>query len=103
MLHWWGLTKNLDRLKNRTNEIILSSYDIGYLDVGFGNRNGIPYGNYINWRNIYSLNPYITGVNVIGGEACMWAELSNQHNFEQKVWIRTSVLSERLWNSEIKI
>ena len=75
VLQWWGLSKNLGRLKNRTNEVILSSYDIGYLDVGFGNRNGANYGSYINWRNIYAFNPHLEGVRVIGGEVCMWAEL----------------------------
>ena len=38
VVQWWGVSKNLDRLKNRTNEVILSGYDIGYLDVGFGKR-----------------------------------------------------------------
>ena len=51
----WGLSKNLNRLKNRNKEVILSSYDIGYLDVGFGNRNGANYASYIKWRNIYAL------------------------------------------------
>ena len=55
VVEWWGLSKNLNRLKNRKKEVILSSYDIGYLDVGFGNRNGANYASYIKWRNIYAL------------------------------------------------
>ena len=71
----WGVRKNLDRLKNRTNEVILSSYDIGYLDVGFGKRAN--YASYINWHNIYAFTPHLEGVRVIGREACTWAELCN--------------------------
>ena len=28
----------------------------------------------------------------------MWAETSNAQDLDQKVWMRTSVLNERLWN-----
>lgn len=33
----------------------------------------------------------------------MWSELSNIHTHEQKIWIRTSVLGERLWNDGVDI
>lgn len=33
----------------------------------------------------------------------MWSELSNHYTHEQKVWIRTAVLGERLWNDGIDI
>ena len=93
----------MDRISGRPNEVILSSKDFAYIDKGFGNRNGLPYGSLINWRDIYGFNPRVAGVNVIGGETCMWSELSNKHTHEQKIWIRSSVLAERLWNDQINI
>lgn len=103
VVQWWGLTANLKKLENRPNEVILSNYDLTYLDVGFGNRNGNPYRSYIKWRDIYNFNPTYPGVNIIGGQTCMWSELSNAHTHDQKIWIRTSVLAERLWNDKISV
>lgn len=33
----------------------------------------------------------------------MWSELSNKYTHFQKIWIRTSVLAERLWNEGISL
>lgn len=33
----------------------------------------------------------------------MWAEISNEDVQDQKVWPRTSVINERLWNANIEI
>lgn len=52
---------------------------------------------------MYKFNPVVTNVNTIGGEACMWAEISNGQVQDQKVWPRSSVISERLWNTNIDI
>ncbi len=90
-------------LVGKPNEVILSNNDHAYIDKGFGNRNGHPYGHYINWRDMYHFNPRVSGVNVIGGETCMWSELGNSHTLDQKVWIRTSVFGERLWNDKIDL
>ena len=80
----------------------MSNYDLTYLDVGFGNRYGGNYGTYENWRALYEkFTTKIDGVNVIGGVTCMWSEISNPATIETKVWIRSSVMGEKLWNSEI--
>ena len=34
---------------------------------------------------------------VLGAEACMWGEVTDEFYIDQKVWLRTSVLAERLW------
>lgn len=39
----------------------------------------------------------------MGGEACIWSELTAADNFDQKTWPRAAVLAERLWNSRIRI
>lgn len=59
VIHWWGVTKNVNKLAGRPNEVILSNYDITYLDIGFGGRYGTGYGTYITWRQVYSFNPKI--------------------------------------------
>lgn len=50
---------------------------------------------------MYKFTPKIEGVNVIGGQACMWAELTYEGNIEQKVWIRSSAIAQRLWNMNV--
>ena len=72
VIHWWGVSANVSKLAGRKNQVILSNYDVTYLDIGFGNFYGRTYGNYQNWRLAYSFEPRVTNVNVIGGAACMW-------------------------------
>lgn len=38
---------------------------------------------------------------MLGAEACLWSEVSNQYTHHIKIWIRTSSLAERLWNSNM--
>ena len=67
VIQWWGITSNVKSLENRTNEVVLSNYDITYLDLGFGGHYGTGYGTYVTWRQVYSFNPKINNVNIIGG------------------------------------
>lgn len=57
----------MGKLSGRKNEVILSNYDITYVDVGFGGRRGVGYGTFISWRDLYKFEPRIPDVNVIGG------------------------------------
>lgn len=66
---------------------------------------GDPYQSHISWRDMYNFTTKIPGTNanIIGGETCMWAETTYKGNIEQKVWIRSSVIGERLWNMGIDV
>lgn len=103
MIHWWGVSTNVNKLVGRKNQVILSNYDVTYLDIGFGNYYGGIYGTYQHWRKAYSFEPRVKDVNVIGGASCMWNEISNKQTFEQKVVQRASVIGERLWNADVDI
>jgi hexosaminidase len=103
VIHWWGVSSNVNKLAGRKNEVILSTYDIAYLDIGFGNYYGKTYGSYENWRKTYNFEPRIANVNVIGGASCMWNEIANHRTFEQKVIQRASVIGERLWNVKVDL
>jgi len=54
-------------MAGRKNQVILANYDLTYLDIGFGSYNGGSYSTYQDWRKMYSFQPRITNVNVIGG------------------------------------
>jgi len=34
----------------------------------------------------------------LGGEACLWTEMSAESSVDAKVWPRTAALGERLWS-----
>lgn len=73
VIHWWGLTSDLKILANRTNQVILSNYDLTYLDFGYGGRRATGYRTHVSWRDLYKFDPSASNVNVIGGETCMWS------------------------------
>lgn len=67
IIHWWGVSSNVNKLAGRKNEVILSNYDLTYLDLGFGGGAGTGYGHFLSWRDMYNFNPVVNNVNVIGG------------------------------------
>lgn len=58
------------------------------------------------WRKFYNCDPHDfvgTGKQkdlVLGGEACMWAEVVNDHNILQRIFPRVSATAEKLWSQE---
>jgi len=72
IIQWWGVSSNVNKMSGRKNPVILSNYDLTYLDIGFGNYYGVDYSTYQHWRKMYTFNPRVANVNIIGGESCMW-------------------------------
>jgi len=60
-------------------------------------------GNAVIWESIINAQIVPQGLTVgeaarvIGAESCMWGEVTDQFFIDQKLWLRTSVLAERLW------
>lgn len=58
------------------------------------------------WRKFYNCEPHdFVGTQkqkdlVLGGEACMWAEVVNDHNILQRIFPRVSATAEKLWSPE---
>ena len=61
------------------------------------------------WESILNSDPIPPGLTtaqrarVLGGEACMWGEVTDQFFIDQKLWFRASVLAERYWASNASI
>ncbi|XP_028134930.1 beta-hexosaminidase subunit beta [Diabrotica virgifera virgifera] len=82
------------------------------LEVTNSNRTGILsscwYLDHLNtggdWIQFYNCEPLSFSSNpknqllVVGGEACMWAEVVNQNNIMSRVWPRASATAEKLWS-----
>lgn len=96
---------------------LVGQYEFWYLDCGFGqwldfypgtsSESFWPYQDYCapmhNWRVMYSYDP-LAGVPasqqhlVIGGEAHIWSEQTDEANFHQMVWPRAATVAEILWS-----
>ena len=91
IIQWWGSSSNVQQLGNRTNKVVLSNYNLTYLDIGFGNRMGGDYGSTIEtWKTMYDLTAAIPNIKatILGAEALLWSEVNNDHTHHQKIWPR---------------
>ena len=111
ILQYWGTSLDLTQfLANfKKNKVILSPSDVIYLDCGAGSYYGFNSwcGDLSTWRHIYETN-WTTLVGqealdrVLGVEAALWSELSNEDTLDGKIWPRLLALAEKLWNPEPK-
>lgn len=57
-------------------------------------------------RQLYLVDPVPPGTDldsaqaamILGGEACMWAELITDENIDSRIWPRTAAIAERFWS-----
>ena len=74
IVHWWG-----GGLPKTQNPVVISNYEKYYIDMGFGNYFGVPYGQYSTWLDLYKLNlgrdirGYKNKNNVLGAEVTLWS------------------------------
>ncbi|XP_030762565.1 beta-hexosaminidase subunit beta-like isoform X2 [Sitophilus oryzae] len=60
------------------------------------------------WTSFYNCDPSVfNGTEnqqnlVLGGDACMWGEVVNEHNLISRVWPRASAPAEKLWSAKNK-
>lgn len=104
IIQFWGISTDLASIQNKTNKLILSPYDVLYLDVGFGNLFGGDYGKMKTWKQIYlNFKPKsynLDSSRILGGEVCLWGEVNSDETMENKLWPRSNAFSERVWNGE---
>jgi N-acetyl-beta-hexosaminidase len=62
-------------------------------------------GEYTVWRNIYeNLTVFPQGVDrsrILGAEACLWGEVSNEDTLENNLWMRATAFASRVWSEKI--
>ncbi|XP_067631937.1 probable beta-hexosaminidase fdl isoform X2 [Eurosta solidaginis] len=106
---WGGSTwqENYDLIDNGFN-VIFSHVDAWYLDCGFGNWRSTGEGAcspYRTWQNVYKHRPWermrlnkAQRKQVLGGEACLWTEQTDEYQLDNRLWPRAAALGERLWS-----
>ncbi|XP_069682025.1 probable beta-hexosaminidase fdl isoform X2 [Periplaneta americana] len=105
----WGEASSLLRDGYR---VILSHLDAWYLDCGFGNWRGPGPGacNPVStWQKVYQHRPWVDMqltqekmALVLGGEACLWAEMVDDNSLDMKLWPRAAAFAERMWTDPEK-
>jgi len=104
----WLDSPTLHKVVTAGYRAILSNYQAWYLDCGFGNwMTGGDHSwcePYKGWKTMYDNEPMPEGDDfdpalVLGGEACMWGESTDDYNVDSKVWPRAAAVGERLWSA----
>lgn len=91
-------------VKSSQSKIVLSPSDYLYLNSGQGFITGNPLGHFSTWRQIYeNFTVFPTGVErerILGAEALLWGEVSNEETLDTGLWMRASAFAERVWSEQ---
>jgi len=94
----WGKQPTLTQVVRSGHRVVRSTGY--YLSVGFSTG-----GCASVWETLYNDDPMPEGLSeaeqrlVLGAEAAMWGEVTDEYFLDQKLWLRASVLAERLWSA----
>jgi hypothetical protein len=91
-------------VKSCESKIVLSPSDYLYLSSGQGFITGNPFGHFSTWRQIYeNFTAFPAGVapeRILGAEALLWGEVSNEETLDTGLWMRASAFAERVWSAD---
>ncbi|XP_068248903.1 chitooligosaccharidolytic beta-N-acetylglucosaminidase-like [Palaemon carinicauda] len=102
----------IGELLDKKYRVIFSNYDHWYLDCGFGAWVGE--GNnwcspYKGWQTVYDNDPIQIAKTlatepldlnlILGGEAALWSEQTDNEALDSRLWPRGAALAERLWSN----
>jgi hexosaminidase len=62
-------------------------------------------GSFSTWKHIYqNFLLFPEGVDkerILGAEACLWGETSNENTLDNNLWVRATALGARLWSETV--
>ncbi|KEI36174.1 glycoside hydrolase family 20 protein [Mixia osmundae IAM 14324] len=104
----WQTSENVRKVAQKGFQIIHAASDYFYLDCGMGAwLDNMPNGTswcdpYKTWQRMLSFDPYAALQSrqrhlVLGGQALLWSEQTDETNFEQNIWPRAAAIAERFW------
>ncbi|ORY26256.1 glycoside hydrolase superfamily [Naematelia encephala] len=104
----WVNSADARRVLDKGHRIIQAAGDYFYLDCGQGGWIGQEGGGnswcdpFKTWMRMYSFDPYKDVSDeqkklVLGGQASLWAEQTDETNFEQVLWPRAAAVAELFW------
>lgn len=103
-----GNDNQVTNMLDKGYKLILSNYDALYLDCGFGG--WVATGNnwcspYIGWHKVYENRPSVIAGDkkhlILGGEATLWTEQSDDLTIDNRLWPRAAAWGERLWSDPL--
>lgn len=89
---WRGQSSLAEAVREGSRAILSSGYYLDHMLPASALYMVDPLG-----REAAGLPPPLTK-NVLGGEACMWAEFVNRETVDSRLWPRAAAVAERLWS-----